>query len=123
MENIILQKPITQPTSTHQLNGQVNPDSMAKRTIRFIINPRSGIRKKINIEQLIEQEIDKNIFDFDIVHTEYAGHATELAAEAASENIDIVVAVGGDGAKPPATLYSGIVTLNVFQHDEVFQPA
>ena len=99
MENIILQKPITQPTSTHQLNGQVNPDSMAKRTIRFIINPRSGIRKKINIEQLIEQEIDKNIFDFDIVHTEYAGHATELAAEAASENIDIVVAVGGDGSE------------------------
>ena len=76
MENTILQKPISQPISAHQLNGEVKPGSMAKRTIRFIINPRSGIRKKINIEELIEREIDKNVFDFDVVHTEYAGHAT-----------------------------------------------
>ena len=29
--------------------------------------------------------------------TEHAGHATEIAAQAAADGVDIVVAVGGDG--------------------------
>lgn len=98
MENIFLQKPILHHTSLRLLDEIIETGSMKKRTIRFIINPRSGVRKKIDIEKLIEKEINKNIFHYDIVHTEYAGHATTLAAEAALENIDIVVAVGGDGS-------------------------
>jgi diacylglycerol kinase (ATP) len=87
--NSILQKTNTQcPPS---VRGE-------KKRIRFIINPHSGVRKRLNLESLIAQELDKTQFDYHIAYTEYAGHATELAAEAVSEGCDIVVAVGGDGS-------------------------
>lgn len=69
-----------------------------KKRVRFIINPHSGVQKRINLEMLIAQELDKTHFQYDIAYTEYAGHATELAAQAVSEGCDIVVAVGGDGS-------------------------
>lgn len=69
-----------------------------KRSIRFIVNPSSGVRKKIKMSELIEKEIDKALFDYEIIYTEYAGHATELALDAAEKGFDIVIAVGGDGS-------------------------
>ena len=69
-----------------------------KKRIRFIINPLSGVRKRMSIENLIQKELDKIKFDYEIAYTEYAGHATELATEAVKEGFDIVVAVGGDGS-------------------------
>lgn len=41
--------------------------------------------------------ISTDIFDYEISFTEYAGHASEIASKAKDDNIDIVVAVGGDG--------------------------
>ncbi len=68
-----------------------------KKTIRFIINPISGTHNKEKILDLLNEKIDKNKYSWDIVYTERAGHATSIASDAAENNIDIVVAVGGDG--------------------------
>ena len=69
-----------------------------KKRIRFIVNPRSGVTKKHEVVALIENEIDTQYFDYEIIYTQYAGHAILLAAEAAQEGFDIVAAVGGDGS-------------------------
>lgn len=61
------------------------------------MNPISGTVSKARLPELIERTIDKDKFQYDIVFTERAGHATELAANAANNGIDIAVAVGGDG--------------------------
>tara|TARA_Y100000813_G_scaffold196159_1_gene179178 strand:+ start:935 stop:1807 length:873 start_codon:yes stop_codon:yes gene_type:complete len=65
--------------------------------IRFIINPISGKAQHKGIESRIENLLDLNKFDFDYLYTERAKHATELAQQAVHENINVVVAVGGDG--------------------------
>lgn len=67
------------------------------RRILFIINPISGTASKAGIPEAIEQYLDKSKFTYDIVKTEYAGHATELSRKAAADGYDIVVAIGGDG--------------------------
>ena len=61
------------------------------------MNPISGAIKKSGIPKLIDQHIDKDLFEYNIRYTERAGHGTELACDAASGGYDIVVAVGGDG--------------------------
>lgn len=67
-----------------------------KRVI-FIVNPISGTTGKKMVLKLIESNLDKNKYDYDIVHTEYVGHATEIARNAAMRGVDIVCAIGGDG--------------------------
>ena len=68
-----------------------------KKSVTIIVNPISGTHSKKELPELIEQYLDKDVFDARIVCTEYAGHASELAHQFADEGIDIVVAVGGDG--------------------------
>jgi len=68
-----------------------------KARILFILNPIAGISKKENIPALIDQLVDKHMFDTEVRYTERAGHASEIAAEAVAENFDYVAAVGGDG--------------------------
>ena len=66
--------------------------------ILFIVNPKSGSSLgRVDVVTLLHQLIDKNIFRYDIVVTDYAGHATELAQQAAADGYAIVCAVGGDG--------------------------
>lgn len=65
--------------------------------VRFIINPISGGRRKRSIPDIIETEIDKELFDYEIVTTSQAGEANILAKQAREEGYDVVVAVGGDG--------------------------
>ncbi len=69
----------------------------AKNKILFIINPKSGVKKHDNIIGIINETLDKKLFEPDFVSTKRANHATELALNASKNNIDIVVAVGGDG--------------------------
>lgn len=69
----------------------------SKKTIHIIINPISGTSKKKNLPELFERYIDKSLFNWEIKHTEYAHHGTEIAAEAVKNGIDYVIAVGGDG--------------------------
>ncbi|MBR6446277.1 MAG: diacylglycerol kinase family lipid kinase [Prevotella sp.] len=61
------------------------------------MNPISGTASKANIPKLIEETLDKGLFDYELRLTERAGHAAEIAAEAQREGVDIVVAIGGDG--------------------------
>ena len=67
------------------------------RKIVFILNPHSGTDDKVRMPKLIEENINTTAYDYDIVFTEYAGHAADIAKDCASRGIDIVVAVGGDG--------------------------
>ena len=68
-----------------------------KKQIIFIVNPISGTRNKEYIQQLIKKDLNKDLYEYSIRKTEYAGHATEIAEQAAKDGVDIVVAVGGDG--------------------------
>jgi YegS/Rv2252/BmrU family lipid kinase len=68
-----------------------------KQKIVFIMNPISGTTNKAGIPEMIDSTIDKNKFDYEIRMTEHAGHATDIATEAKNSNVDIVVAIGGDG--------------------------
>lgn len=67
-----------------------------KRKALFIINPIAGGKKKDGVPDLIDQNLDKNIFDYNIIFTDGVAHAQQIAAEAAGK-FDIVAAVGGDG--------------------------
>lgn len=67
-----------------------------KRKALFIINPVSGGKKKDNVPALIEKNLDKSIFDYNVVFSDSAGHAHTIAKEAIG-SFDLVVAVGGDG--------------------------
>ena len=69
---------------------------MKKKAI-FIINLISGTSDKAAIPGLIDQLLDKEKFEYEIAITEYAGHASEIAAKAKDDGVDMVVAVGGDG--------------------------
>jgi YegS/Rv2252/BmrU family lipid kinase len=70
---------------------------MDKKRIIFIMNPISGTISKAGIPEIIKHTLDHDKFDYEIKYTERAGHATEIAQDAMRNNIDIVVAVGGDG--------------------------
>jgi len=69
-----------------------------KKKICFIVNPVSGIGRQKVIEKLIDEELDRTLFDYEIAYTKAAKHAIEIARDASIRNIDIVVAVGGDGS-------------------------
>ena len=68
-----------------------------KKRIIFVVNPISGTQGKKAILKWIDERLDQSIYDYSIVKTEYAGHATQIAANAVQEKVDVVVAIGGDG--------------------------
>ena len=61
--------------------------------IRFIINPIAGTGKQKGIKDTIAKHLD----NYDIVYTQKGGDATRLSSEAVRDDIDAVIAVGGDG--------------------------
>ena len=69
---------------------------MKKKAV-FIINLIYGTSDKAAIPGLIYQYLDKTQFEYEIAVTQYAGHASEIAAKAKDDGVDVVVAVGGDG--------------------------
>lgn len=71
--------------------------TMSSMRTLIIINPISGTRKKAFIERAIYNQLPKHQFDFNIKYTAGPTHATELAANAAKDDYDLVIAVGGDG--------------------------
>ena len=68
-----------------------------KKRIVFVVNPISGTQGKKAILKWIGERLDRSLYDYSIVKTEYAGHATQIAANAVTEKVDVVVAIGGDG--------------------------
>jgi YegS/Rv2252/BmrU family lipid kinase len=69
-----------------------------KKTIWFIVNPISGVRRKDDIPGLIHAHLDHAVFDYEIRYTAHKGHAIDIAHEAVQQSIDVVCAVGGDGS-------------------------
>lgn len=72
-------------------------DNNNKRKIVFVINPASGTQGKELILSWINERLDRERYDMEVVYTEYAGHAVEIAARKAAEKVFAVVAIGGDG--------------------------
>ena len=71
---------------------------MNKQAIWFIVNPISGGKKvHQSIVELIDNQLDKQVYLPKVCYTEYAGHATEIAADAVKNGVPTVVAIGGDG--------------------------
>ena len=68
-----------------------------KKRIVFVVNPISGTQAKSSILKWIDERLDRSLYDYDIVKTQYAGHASEIATEAVDNQVDMVVAIGGDG--------------------------
>ena len=68
-----------------------------RKKIIFIVNPKSGTSGKQRILELIDQQLDREQFEWEIRTTQRAGHAAEIAKYAANQAIDIVCAIGGDG--------------------------
>lgn len=68
-----------------------------KKKLLFIINPISGSSHKESFPDFVDRVLDKSHYDYEIKYTERAGHASEISSAAVANNIDIVVAVGGDG--------------------------
>lgn len=48
--------------------------------------------------QQIEEHLDKDMFDYEITISEYAGHSKVLVQEAVDKGCDIVAVAGGDGS-------------------------
>ena len=70
---------------------------MKQKTL-FVINPVAGTGRQKNIEAIIKDNLDHDLFDYSVRYTEHIHHGTELAREAADQGFDSVVAVGGDGS-------------------------
>lgn len=64
----------------------------------FVVNPISGVGRQKKIENLLKQNLNHDLFDYEVRYTEHIHHGTELAREAALKGYDCVVAVGGDGS-------------------------
>ncbi len=69
-----------------------------KKKLRFIINPFSGIGQKKVVPQLLDEILDKELYTWDVVHTEHPRHAIEISQDAVDNTYDAVIAVGGDGS-------------------------
>ncbi len=61
----------------------------------LITNPNSG-RGGIDLSAVLPL-LKSHGWDVEVCATEHAGHATELAADAVKEGVDVVIACGGDG--------------------------
>ena len=61
--------------------------------IKFIINPFAGTGEQKGIEDHIAKHLD----NYEISYTRKAGDASKISEEAVRENINTLVAIGGDG--------------------------
>ena len=84
---------------------------------QFIINPLSGRSKRRQhiVEQIESCFAGHKSKSFDIIFTEYPGHANELAKDARDRGVDLVVSVGGDGTmnEVASALVHGQTTLGL----------
>lgn len=70
---------------------------MKKKRIQFLINPISGGKNKRGFEKMARKFLNADLYDAEFKVTERASHASELAKQAKRDQIDLIVAVGGDG--------------------------
>jgi len=66
--------------------------------LTVILNPRSGRTKgRRRKAEIVRKLLARRGVEHTVLETEYAGHATKLASEAAAAGCPVVVAYGGDG--------------------------
>lgn len=64
----------------------------------FIVNPAAGTGFSLSVMQKLEEKLSADNVEYRIFQTEKPGHATQIAAELASDpDAAAVVSVGGDG--------------------------
>jgi YegS/Rv2252/BmrU family lipid kinase len=63
----------------------------------FIVNPIAGNGFAKRYVSTVEAMLKKYAVEADIIFTEYAGHATELAKSSANKGYKYIIGVGGDG--------------------------
>jgi len=68
-----------------------------KKKIFLVINRHAGSKEGASAIDLVVPYLIKKECVVEFSYTDHRKHATELAAKAAAEGFDIVVAVGGDG--------------------------
>ncbi len=68
-----------------------------KKKLCVIINPVSGTASKSKLPGLIKKMLSPDLFEVEMLKTEYAGHATGLTQQALDSGYDYIVAAGGDG--------------------------
>ena len=68
-----------------------------KKKIAFVVNPISGTQSKEQILKWMDEKLDKEKYIQEVLYTERAGHAVEIAAQKAREGAYAVIAIGGDG--------------------------
>ena len=72
-------------------------DSKNPMRLLAIVNPISGRTSKARVWESILGNIDTTKYEVAIEMTQRPGHATELAAKAVEDGVEVVAAVGGDG--------------------------
>lgn len=66
--------------------------------LTFIVNPKAGNGLALRVEAMLRQALERKGVRYQLLRTEWAGHATELARKAAAQaGCTGVVSVGGDG--------------------------
>lgn len=90
---------------------------LKKKNIYAIINPVSGTGSKVKIKKLLA-DFDKENYNITLFETQYPKHATNLAKKAIENNMDIVIAVGGDGTinEVASALIGSKVVLGIVPH-------
>ena len=97
----------------------------------LIVNPAGGTKKGLKILEKVRPIFDKSGVHVDIIQTEYAGHANELANTLDLSGYSGLCAIGGDGTlfemvngmlkrKDSQTFPLGLITGgtgNAFMHD------
>ncbi|MDP6170214.1 MAG: diacylglycerol kinase family lipid kinase [Candidatus Marinimicrobia bacterium] len=63
----------------------------------LIVNPAGGTKKGLDILEKVKPIFQKHQVEITILHTEYAGHARQLAKELDLAGYDGLCAIGGDG--------------------------
>ena len=69
-----------------------------KKRMLVIVNPISGVGRQKKIERILNDNLNKDLFDYTVRYTEHIHHGTELAREGAMQGFDVITAVGGDGS-------------------------
>jgi diacylglycerol kinase (ATP) len=65
--------------------------------IRVVLNPAAGHGNGARLLPLIEAALTRHALDYDLVCTDYPGHAIELTRQAVQDGVELIVAAGGDG--------------------------
>ncbi len=67
------------------------------RTVHLVVNPNSGSRAGLDILDAAVPVFERAGTRVNVLRTEYAGHALELAERAELGDEDVLVGIGGDG--------------------------